>query len=350
MEESSLLVSPEEGPPSGVIFPWVKTILLTLGDAAGIGPEVIVKCLAHVGANNHSPQRGNIRPVVIGELDILRDTAESLNLSVRFVPEDEVVSDGEIAVRSLGLLRRDDFEAGQLSAMCGNAAFHYFAHAVEECLAGRAEGVVTAPLNKAAMNIAGHHFVGHTDILEKMTGVDGPVMALWHPQLMVSHVTDHLPLRQALRNITIPRVKRVVKLTWEALRRANGKDPRIALAGVNPHAGENGLFGLEEIEILRPAMEDLKHEGFPVLGPFPGDTIFLQGLRGHFDAVIAMYHDQGFGPMKTMDFANGVNCTLGLPFVRTSPDHGTAFDIAGKGEAEPESMIAAWNLAVKLLQ
>ena len=321
----------------------MKIILLTLGDASGIGPEVLVKCLARREANP------DVRPVVIGELEILRDTAEFLNLPLRFVPEDEVESDEEIAVRSLGLLRLGDFEMGQISALCGNAAYHYFAHAVEECMAGRTQAVVTAPLNKAAMNMAGHHFVGHTDILERMTGVEGPVMALWHPQIVVSHVTDHLPLRQALRAITIPRVKRVVNLTWDALQRANGKAPRIALAGVNPHAGENGLFGLEEIEILRPAMEDLKHEGRPVLGPFPGDTVFLQGLRGNFDAVIAMYHDQGFGPMKTLDFANGVNCTLGLPFVRTSPDHGTAFDIAGKGEAEPESMIAAWNLAVKLL-
>jgi 4-hydroxythreonine-4-phosphate dehydrogenase len=321
----------------------VKTILLTLGDAAGVGPEVLVKLLSH------TPHSSEIRPVVIGELSILRDTAESLNLPVRFVPEDDVSSDGEIAVRSLDLLREGDFEIGQASALCGNAAYHYFAHAVEECLAGRAAAIVTAPLNKAAMNMAGHRFAGHTDILEKMTGVEGPVMALWHPKLVVSHVTDHLPLRQALRAITIPRVKQVVKLTWDALRRSQRIKPRIALAGINPHAGENGLFGLEEIEILGPAMADLAREGYPVLGPYPGDTVFLQGLRGHFDAVIAMYHDQGFGPMKTLDFANGVNCTLGLPFVRTSPDHGTAFDIAGKGDAEPESMIAAWELAVRLL-
>jgi 4-hydroxythreonine-4-phosphate dehydrogenase len=320
----------------------VKTILLTLGDAAGVGPEVLVKCLARISAVSE------IQPIVIGELDILRDTAESLKLPVRFAPEGNA-SEGGVAVRSLDLLRPGDFEMGQTSALCGNAAYLYFAHAVEECLAGSAHAIVTAPLNKAAMNMAGHHFAGHTDILEKMTEVEGPVMALWHPKIVVSHVTDHLPMRQALRAITIPRVKRVVKLTWEALYRAQGKPPRIALAGINPHAGENGLFGLEEIEILRPAMAELEREGYPTSGPYPGDTVFLQGLRGRFDAVIAMYHDQGFGPMKTMDFANGVNCTLGLPFVRTSPDHGTAFEIAGKGEAEPESMIAAWELAVKLL-
>ncbi len=328
-----------------ITFPNVKKILLTLGDAAGIGPEIIVKCLTRISANDPLP---DLQILVIGELNILRNTAESLNATVRFAEENEAM-EGEIAVRSLGLLHPDNVEVGQLSALCGNAAYHYFAHAVEECLAGNADAIVTAPLNKEAMNMARHRFMGHTDILEKMTGVEGPVMALWHPRLIVSHVTDHLPLRQALRAVTIPRVKHVVKLTWEALLRVDKKEPRIALAGVNPHAGENGLLGLEEIEILRPAMEDLKVEGFPVCGPYPADTVFLQGLRGRFDAVIAMYHDQGFGPMKTLDFANGVNCTLGLPFVRTSPDHGTAFEIAGKGEAEPESMIAAWDLAVRLL-
>jgi 4-hydroxythreonine-4-phosphate dehydrogenase len=174
-------------------------------------------------------------------------------------------------------------------------------------------------------------------------------MALWHPKIMVSHVTDHLPLRRALDAITPARVQRVVKLTWEALTRAGNPAPRIALAGVNPHAGENGLFGSEEIEILKPAMEELRREGYPTAGPFAGDTVFFQALRGNFDAVIAMYHDQGFGPMKTVDFAQSVNCTLGLPFVRTSPDHGTAFEIAGKGMAEPESMLAALDLAVRLM-
>jgi 4-hydroxythreonine-4-phosphate dehydrogenase len=173
-------------------------------------------------------------------------------------------------------------------------------------------------------------------------------MALVHPKVMVSHVTDHLPLRRALDAITVPRIKEVVKLTWKTLQATRTATPRIALAGVNPHAGENGLFGTEEIEILRPAMEELRAEGYPTFGPLPGDTVFLQALKGRFDAVLAMYHDQGFGPMKTVDFAHGVNCTLGLPFVRTSPDHGTAFEIAGRGEADPESMIAAWDLAVQL--
>ena len=326
---------------SNITFPGVKTLLITMGDASGIGPEIIVKLLARIVPHE------DVRPLVIGELEILRDAADSLKLDVCFVTEGED-ADGEFPVRSLDLLRLGDFEAGHVSALSGNAAYNYFAHAVEECMAGRAQGIVTAPLNKAAINMAGHRFAGHTDILETMTEVE-PVMALWHPKLVVGHVTDHVPLRQALRAITVARVKHTARLTWEAVQRAKGTTPRVALAGVNPHAGENGLFGTEEIEILRPAMAELEREGFPVSGPYPGDTVFLQALRGQFDAVIAMYHDQGFGPMKTLDFANGVNCTLGLPFVRTSPDHGTAFEIAGKGIAEPESMIAAWELAVKLL-
>lgn len=313
-----------------------------MGDAAGVGPEIIAKLFSSVAIPD------GIRPVVIGELGILRAVAESLGLPVAFAPE-EAATAREIPVRSLGLLKAGSYRVGAISAACGDAAFRYFAHAVEECRARRAQAIVTAPLNKEAMNLAGHAFAGHTEILEKMTGVEGPVMALWHPKVVVAHVTDHVPLRVALDAITVDRVMHVVRLTRAALVSAGNPAPRIALAGINPHAGENGLFGREEIEVLRPAIATLEGEGISVAGPLPGDTVFLQALRGEFDAVLAMYHDQGFGPMKTLDFANGVNCTLGLPFVRTSPDHGTAFGIAGKGVAEPESMIAAWNLAVRLL-
>lgn len=321
----------------------MQKLLITLGDPAGIGPEVIVKALSRLIHN------GEIEPVVVGERDILEDTAKALGLHLQFCPDDSP-RHGRIKVRSLGLVKPGDFELGRVSALCGNAAYHYFAHAVESCLAGEAHGIVTAPLHKEAMNQAGHHYVGHTDILEKMTGAETVIMALVHPKIIVSHVTDHLPLRKALDHVTIPRIKEVVKLTWRTLVATRTATPRIALAGVNPHAGENGLFGREELDILMPAMEELRDEGFPTFGPLPGDTVFLQALKGRFDAVLAMYHDQGFGPMKTVDMASGVNCTLGLPFVRTSPDHGTAFEIAGSGLAEPESMIAAWDLAAQLLK
>jgi 4-phospho-D-threonate 3-dehydrogenase / 4-phospho-D-erythronate 3-dehydrogenase len=322
----------------------MRKILISMGDPAGIGPEVIVKCLAKVG------HRENLEPIIVGERDILEETAKALGLKLAFCPDDSPrQAQGRIKVRSMDLARSGDFEPGKVSAVCGNAAYHYFAHAVETCLAGEAHAILTAPIHKEAMNLAGHHYVGHTDILEKMTGAETVIMALVHPKVIVSHVTDHVSLRHALDAITIPRIMDVVKLTWETLVATRTQTPRIALAGVNPHAGENGLFGREEIEILRPAMEALRAEGFPTFGPLPGDTVFLQALQGRFDAVLAMYHDQGFGPMKTVDMANGVNCTLGLPFVRTSPDHGTAFEIAGLGVAEPDSMIAAWELAERLL-
>jgi 4-hydroxythreonine-4-phosphate dehydrogenase len=324
----------------------MQKILISMGDPAGVGPEVVVKCLARLAVLGTG---SNLDPVIVGEREILEETALSLGIKMEFAPDDSPRK-GRIKVRSMGLIRSGDFELGRVSALCGNAAYHYFTHAVETCLAGDASAIVTAPINKEAMNLANHAYVGHTDILEKMTGAEAIIMALVHPKLMVSHVTDHVSLRKALDSITIPRILEVVKLTWKTLLSKGIAHPRIALAGVNPHAGENGLFGREEIEILRPAMEVLKAEGYPTLGPFPGDTVFHMGLQGRFDAVLAMYHDQGFGPMKTVDFENGVNCTLGLPFVRTSPDHGTAFDIAGQGKAKPESMIAAWNLAVQLLR
>ncbi len=320
-----------------------KKILITLGDPAGIGPEVIVKTL------NTLPLHAGIENIIIGEQSILEETAKRLHSPIKFCSDQNPI-ENYVKVRSLDLISSADFEMGKISAVCGNAAYHYFTYAVEACLCGEAEAIVTAPLHKTAMNAAGHHFVGHTDILEKMTRAETVIMALVHPKLIVSHVTDHVSLRQALDVITKQRIKAVVKLTWKTLLATRTAKPRIALAGVNPHAGEGGLFGHEEIDILIPAMEELKREGYPTQGPFPGDTVFLQGLKGQFDAVLAMYHDQGFGPMKTVDFAHGVNCTLGLPFVRTSPDHGTAFEIAGKGEADFQSMKSAWELAIQLLQ
>lgn len=342
----------------------------------------MVKALSQRAAD-----RGPARILVIGEIAILEEAYQALRQSapkslphpLSFVPEEAESASaplpvsaaspappqapeaagaapapapdapGLVRVRSMGLLAPEDFQVGRLSALCGHAAYHYFAHAVELCLAGEAEGIVTAPLNKEAMNLAGHHFVGHTDILERMTGAEAVVMALVHPKIVVGHVTDHVPLRRALDLITVPRILTVTRLVHGMLVARGLADPRIALAGVNPHAGENGLFGTEELEILRPAVEILRSEGYAVSGPLPGDTVFLEALKGRFDGVIAMYHDQGFGPMKTLDMAHGVNCTLGLPFVRTSPDHGTAFDLAGKGLAEPDSMVSALDLAQRLL-
>jgi 4-phospho-D-threonate 3-dehydrogenase / 4-phospho-D-erythronate 3-dehydrogenase len=315
-----------------------KTLLLTLGDPSGIGPEVLVKALARL----KPPKEIHIK--AIGEYSLLDECAARMGMHLP----------GYLEVESLGLLTPGSVAPGVIQAKCGDAAYRYFTHAVKACLRGDAHGICTAPISKEAMNLAGHHFVGHTDILDRMTGDKGVVMSLWHPKLVVGHVTDHMSLRDALQAICETRVMQVVELTWHSMLQAGrvGPDgrPRLALAGVNPHAGENGLFGREEIEILKPAMEKLELKGIVTSGPFAADTVFLQGLRGRFDGVIAMYHDQGFGPMKTIGFADGVNCTLGLPFVRTSPDHGTAYEIAGLGKAEPESMEAALRLAIQLMQ
>ncbi len=320
-------------------------ILLTLGDAAGIGPEVLIKALAQKKAGR--PENAPADFLILGELDILQSTAESLGFSHLFCDEASQVK-GSFPVKSFGLLRPGGFALRQPSAPCGDAAYRYFIHAIDVCLAGEADAIVTAPISKEGLQLAGHPFVGHTDILEKRTGADGVVMALVHPKVMVSHVTDHMSLRQALDAVTVPRLKTVVKLTWNALLKNGIRSPRIALAGVNPHAGENGLFGREELDILIPAMQELEREGFPTFGPLAGDTVFREALLGRFDGVLAMYHDQGFGPMKTLDFKAGVNCTLGLPFVRTSPDHGTAYDIAGSNQADPDPMVSALDLALRL--
>src|SRR5690606_1097021 len=216
-----------------------------------------------------------VRPVVVGELDVLRATAESLGLSVAFAAE-EVATAQETPMRSLGLLRTGSFRVGEISAACGDAAFRYFAHAIEECLADRAHAIVTAPLHKEAMNLAGHAFAGHTELLEKMTGIEGPAMALWLPKVGMAHVTEHLPLRAARDAHRVERVMHAARLSHAALASAGFAAPRIALAGVNPHAGENGLFGREELDILRPAMERLAAEGIATAGPHPGDTVFLQ--------------------------------------------------------------------------
>jgi 4-phospho-D-threonate 3-dehydrogenase / 4-phospho-D-erythronate 3-dehydrogenase len=314
-----------------------KRLLITLGDPAGIGPEVLVKAL-HIW---QVPPELQVR--IVGEYSLVEEAASRLGLKIP----------SHVEIESLGLLTPGSVAPGLAQARCGDAAYRYFVHAIQACLRDEAQAICTAPISKEAMNLGGHAFVGHTDILDRMTGDKGVVMALWHPKLVVGHVTDHVSLRQALAAIKGPRIEQVVRLTWEALLRTGrvGPEgqPRIALAGVNPHAGEHGLFGREEIEILQPAMQRLAEAGYPTFGPFAADTVFLQGLRGRYDAIIAMYHDQGFGPMKTIGFADGVNCTLGLPFVRTSPDHGTAFEIAGKGIAEPESMVAALRLAADLV-
>jgi 4-hydroxythreonine-4-phosphate dehydrogenase len=241
----------------------------------------------------------------------------------------------------------DDYRIGQLSQSCGEAALKYVERATRLCLDGKAEGIVTAPLNKEAVSLAGKPFCGHTEYIADLCGVDESRMLLVNDQLCVVHVSTHCSLLDAT-HLDQRRIRQTIQLGHEALGILGHEKPRVAVCGLNPHAGENGMFGREESEFIVPAIEQARAAGVDCQGPFPADTLFLQAVRGKFDLVVAMYHDQGHVPMKLLDFEHTVNVTLGLPIIRTSVDHGTAFDIAGQDLADPEDMKTAMQLAVRL--
>ncbi len=318
-----------------------KKILITLGDAAGIGPEVIVKTLSQISPE----EQQNIE--ILGEIWPLELEATRLGLSLEFSTAFEENSK-KIKVREFGLLSSKMITQGQINPKAGNAAYHYFVEAIEQCEEKKAAAIVTAPIHKEALNLAGHNFLGHTDILEKKLSTP-TVMSLWHPKFIVSHVSDHVPLKEAINMVTAKRLTHVIEQTRNSLVKMGIKKPVIAVAGLNPHAGENGILGREEIDIIIPCLERLREKGYKIIGPVSGDTMYYSALKGSYQGLIAMYHDQGFAPMKTIDMPNCVNFTLGLPFVRTSPDHGTAFDLAGKGSADASSMLSALKLAQKLI-
>jgi 4-hydroxythreonine-4-phosphate dehydrogenase len=237
---------------------------------------------------------------------------------------------------------------GRVSPEAGQAAADYIRRAVGLALEGQVAAVVTAPINKEALHAAGVPYAGHTEMLAALCGATDVAMLLVSGKLRVSHVSTHVSLRQAVERVSVERISRVADLTHQALKRMGFAAPRIALAGLNPHAGEGGLFGTEEAEIIGPAAETGRAAGMDVTGPYPPDSIFLRASQGEFDAVIAMYHDQGHIPIKLLGFYEGVNVTLGLPIIRTSVDHGTAFDIVGTGRADERSLVAALRLAAQM--
>jgi 4-hydroxythreonine-4-phosphate dehydrogenase len=237
---------------------------------------------------------------------------------------------------------------GQVSAAAGDAAVDYVLYACDLAMAGTADAVVTAPLNKEAMNLAGHHFAGHTELLAERTGAEKVSMLLTGPNLRVVHVSTHVSLEEAIRRVKRQRVEEVIDLAQHSCQALGIAQPRIAVAGLNPHASEGGLFGDEEATEIMPAVRSARTRGLNVSDPQPPDTVFLRAVKGEFDIVVAMYHDQGHIPMKVLAFDSGVNVSIGLPIVRTSVDHGTAFDIAGTGKASEESMLAAIDVAVKM--
>ncbi|MFQ3545685.1 4-hydroxythreonine-4-phosphate dehydrogenase PdxA [Halobacillus rhizosphaerae] len=321
---------------------------ITMGDGAGVGPEIILKSLESREVVENSI------PVVIGDKKRLEKAGEILHSAISFVevqPEDDFntqLPEKQVYCLDLNLLD-SGLPFGEVSAEAGHAAYEYLKTAIQLANQGKIDAICTAPLNKEALHKGGHLYPGHTEILAELTDTSNFAMMLSSPKLKVIHVTTHIGLKDAIDQITPDRVYDVVKMAHETLSQAGIDNPKIAVCGINPHAGENGLFGYgEEEKQVIPGVERARQENMDVQGPLPADTLFFRAVRGDFDIVVAMYHDQGHGPIKVLGLDAGVNITVGLPIIRTSVDHGTAFDIAGKGIADEKSMLEALRQAIEL--
>jgi 4-hydroxythreonine-4-phosphate dehydrogenase len=317
------------------------TIAITMGDSSGVGPEIIL----------HAFRKGELPEdfVVVGDYSILNACDRMLDYGVplRRAEGARDVRAGFVNVLDLRLLGEDDLRPGQLSEASGRAALMYVERATRLALDGEVSAEVTLPMNKEATRLSDPTFTGHTGYIAALCGREKYTLMLASSKLIVTHVSTHVSLRRAIESVTRGQVLDVIRLTHEVLPKLRAS-ARIAVAGLNPHAGEHGAFGVEEEEEIVPAIEEARREGVEVFGPFPPDTVFMDALKGRYDAVVCMYHDQGHIPMKVLDFEGGINVTLGLPIVRTSVDHGTAFDIAYKGVAFTGSLRDACALALKL--
>jgi len=308
---------------------------ITMGDPAGVGPEVVLKALKHLDVY------AICRPLVIGDRARLEAVGKIVGVSV----EDD---DLPFECLEVGLVP-PGLPFGKVSAAAGEAAYRYIERAVKLAMAREIDAICTAPINKEAMNAAGHRFPGHTELLAQLTGTREVSLTLLAPKLRVIHVTAHIGLLDAIAKIDAPLIERTIARGRDLLLRSGMKNPRIGVCGINPHAGEGGLFGRGEEETkIAPAIAATRARGWKVDGPLPADSLFYLAARGDYDLVVAMYHDQGHGPVKAMGLEHGVNVTAGLPIVRTSVDHGTAFDIAGTGKADERSMIEALKQAAAL--
>lgn len=315
-----------------------ERLALTMGDPLGIGPEIVARALTVWDGP----------PVlVIGDEPRLRKTAAALGIDDRrWSGGDPSRADGAVTLVPGPPV---DGPWGEVRADAGAASYRYLAMAVDAVRAGWAQAIVTGPIHKEAIHAAGVMDAGHTEILARLFGVDRVVMMLVGGGLRVTHVTTHVSLDEAIRRLTPERIRTAVVLTEEGLR-LFGAAGTIAVAGLNPHNGEHGLFGDEEERVIRPTVDSLAAEGHAVVGPVPADTVFARARSGEFAAVVALYHDQGHIPVKLVAFDQAVNVTLGLPVIRTSVDHGTAMDIAGQGKASPESLIAALRVASEVVR
>jgi len=332
-------------------------VAITVGDPGGVGPEITAMAL------NLTRVYEFCRPLVIADAGLMRKANRicGLDLEVRAVnaPEEGYYRRGTIDVLDLKNIDLEQLVYGQVTRIGGEASFQYVAKAIELALASRVDAVTTGPLHKEAINLAGHHYAGHTEIFATLTKTRDYCMMLVDQHVRISHVTTHVALRDVAERIVKERILTVVELTHDAVKKMGVASPRIGVAGLNPHAGDGGLFGREEIEEIRPAVEEALNRGYLVEGPVSPDTVFVKLQGGLYDAVVAMYHDQGHIPMKQIGFhydqatdnwsaVAGINVTLGLPIIRTSVDHGVAFDKAGKGTANPGSMLDAIKLAADM--
>lgn len=336
-----------------------KSILgITMGDPAGIGPEITVKALA-------KPEiYSACRPLVVGDAAVMMKAVSILKMpEIKIHPvkniENAKFEYGTIDVYDLANVNLNQLEYGKVSAMAGNAAFEYIREVIQLALDKKVDATITNPLNKESINLAGHHYSGHTEIYAELTGTKDYSMMLADDDLRVVHVSTHVSLREACDRVKKDRVYKVIQIANEACINIGIEKPRIAVAGLNPHAGENGLFGHEEIEEIIPAIKLAVSQGICVEGPLPADSVFSKARGGMYDIVVAMYHDQGHIPLKVLGFnydkqsqkwtaIKGINVTLGLPIIRSSVDHGTAFDQAGKGIANESSLVNAIEYGIRL--
>ena len=318
---------------------------ITMGDPAGVGPEVVLKALA---ADDF---KDRYFPVIIGDTHIMKETISRLGIDIKLTQIDGFLEfeleKGGIGIYQVGKPVERDIDFGTAQKECGEIAYQSVAKAVELAMSNRINAIVTAPISKKAWHKAGHLYDGHTGLLAYLTGTSDYRMMFVSDIINVILSTTHLALRDVGNQLTIDHLFNTIKFGHEQIKRLNTSLPRIAVCGLNPHAGENGLFGNEETKIIEPAIFKAKKEGMRVDGPFPADTIFLRAHKGEFDLVVAQYHDQGLIPVKLLAFDTAVNITVGLPIIRTSVDHGTAFDIAGKGVADHQNMISAIDYALK---
>jgi 4-hydroxythreonine-4-phosphate dehydrogenase len=312
---------------------------LTMGDPAGIGPEIALKAL--------TDPRVHTKVIIIGDSSVLEDTQKAQNITA---PLHNILSvnefkDGCINVLNMNLIKHESFVPGKISADCGFAAFKYIEKSIELAISKEIAGVITNPINKESLHLAGFHYPGHTEIFAEKTGVTDYTMLFLLKNVGVAHVTTHCSVRTAIDLISRDRVETTIQLLNRGMRQLGIEKPRIAVGGLNPHAGEGGLFGDEEIVHIVPAVTSCRNKGINVSGPYPPDTIFMRAFKGDFDGIVSMLHDHGFVALKSLDFEHGVNITIGLPIIRTSVGHGTAFDLVGKGVASSESLIDAIQAA-----